>query len=116
MFAPDESTPQNLIRQSNEADFYIFVYASDDQIAAGSEPAAKDGKATPRDNVVLEAGIFIGAIGQQRSLIVQADSLWFPTDLEGLIVKCPLSWRRSLPPGQGVPGPEPQPPAIPVAR
>ena len=42
------------------------------------------GQASPRDNVVFEAGLFGGALGMRRTFILHANGAKLPTDLLGL--------------------------------
>src|SRR5438270_12555465 len=42
------------------------------------------GQASPRDNVVFEAGLFGGALGMSRTFIVHAGGAKLPSDLLGL--------------------------------
>jgi hypothetical protein len=47
-------------------------------------PDATSGQASPRDNVVFEAGLFGGALGIRRTFILHANGAKLPTDLLGL--------------------------------
>ncbi|MGA7186721.1 MAG: TIR domain-containing protein, partial [Pseudolabrys sp.] len=42
------------------------------------------GQASPRDNVVFEAGLFGGVLGMRRTFILHASGAKLPTDLLGL--------------------------------
>ena len=46
--------------------------------------ASASGEASPRDNVVFEAGLFGGALGIRRTFILHADGAKLPSDLLGL--------------------------------
>jgi len=50
----------------------------------GASPDAAAGQASPRDNVVFEAGLFGGALGIRRTFILHAHGSKLPTDLLGL--------------------------------
>jgi hypothetical protein len=50
----------------------------------GASPEAASGQASPRDNVVFEAGLFGGALGIRRTFILHANGAKLPTDLLGL--------------------------------
>jgi hypothetical protein len=80
-FNPGRSTLDRLVELSQEVDFAAFVFAQDDWTAAD---AAESGQASPRDNVVFEAGLFGGALGIRRTFILHADGSKLPTDLLGL--------------------------------
>src|SRR4029077_14410219 len=58
-----------------------FVFAQDDW--TGTD-ASESGQASPRDNVVFEAGLFGGALGIRRTFILHADGAKLPSDLLGL--------------------------------
>src|SRR5213596_2496503 len=80
-FNPGRSTLDRLVELSREVDFAAFVFAQDDWTATdGSEP----GQASPRDNVVFEAGLFGGALGIRRTFILHASGSKLPSDLLGL--------------------------------
>src|SRR4026208_1384111 len=111
-FNPGTSTLERLLELTREVDFAAFVFARDDWTAAG--PPAPDppahapapppptpradwpaagppapapsatGQASPRDNVVFEAGLFGGVLGMRRTFILHANGTKLPTDLLGL--------------------------------
>src|SRR6187549_3050039 len=61
-FDPGTTTLERLIELTHEVDFAAFVFARDDWTA--QDPAASAaGQASPRDNVVFEAGLFGGVLG-----------------------------------------------------
>lgn len=86
VFNPGTTTLGRLLELTREVDFAAFVFAHDDWTAAG-EPSSPDGgpgQASPRDNVVFEAGLFGGVLGMRRSFILHAGGAKLPTDLLGL--------------------------------
>ncbi|MBV1686973.1 nucleotide-binding protein [Novosphingobium sp. G106] len=85
-FNPGTSTLERLLELTREVDFAAFVFAQDDWTSA-TAPATPDpnaGLASPRDNVVFEAGLFGGALGMRRTFILHARGSKLPTDLLGL--------------------------------
>src|SRR5919199_4285041 len=80
-FNPGRNTLDRLVELSQEVDFAAFVFAQDDWTATDASPS---GEASPRDNVVFEAGLFGGALGIRRTFILHADGAKLPTDLLGL--------------------------------
>lgn len=86
-FNPGTTTLERLLELTREVDFAAFVFARDDWTmkspAAGEQPAAA-GQASPRDNVVFEAGLFGGVLGMRRTFILHASGAKLPTDLLGL--------------------------------
>src|SRR4051794_41523661 len=56
-FNPGRSTLDRLVELSQEVDFAAFVFAQDDWITTDT---SESGQASPRDNVVFEAGLFGG--------------------------------------------------------
>src|SRR3954464_15164229 len=84
VFNPGVSTLDRLVDLTREVDFAAFVFAQDDWTAKGPSPHAASGEASPRDNVVFEAGLFGGALGMRRTFILHANGAKLPTDLLGL--------------------------------
>jgi Predicted nucleotide-binding protein containing TIR-like domain len=80
-FNPGRSTLDRLVELSREVDFAAFVFAQDDWTTTA---ASESGEASPRDNVVFEAGLFGGALGIRRTFILHANGSKLPTDLLGL--------------------------------
>jgi hypothetical protein len=80
-FNPGRSTLDRLVELSQEVDFAAFVFAQDDWTTTDASQA---GQASPRDNVVFEAGLFGGALGIRRTFILHANDSKLPSDLLGL--------------------------------
>src|SRR5437764_14034110 len=80
-FNPGRSTLDRLVELYQEVDFAAFVFAQDDWT---STDASQSGQASPRDNVVFEAGLFGGALGIRRTFLLHATGSKLPTDLLGL--------------------------------
>jgi hypothetical protein len=80
-FNPGRSTLERLVELSQEVDFAAFVFAQDDWTTTD---ASESGEASPRDNVVFEAGLFGGALGIRRTFILHAHDSKLPSDLLGL--------------------------------
>src|SRR4051794_41155616 len=84
VFNPGVSTLDRLVELTRKVDFAAFVFAQDDWTTKGASPDADSGQASPRDNVVYEAGLFGGALGIRRTFILHANGAKLPTDLLGL--------------------------------
>src|SRR4051812_359461 len=84
-FHPGTTTLERLLELTREVDFAAFIFARDDWTtnSPASEPTAS-GQASPRDNVVFEAGLFGGVLGMRRTFILHAEGAKLPTDLLGL--------------------------------
>src|SRR5262245_65837211 len=64
VFNPGVSTLERLVELTREVDFAAFVFAQDDWTTRGASPGEEgSGEASPRDNVVFEAGLFGGPLG-----------------------------------------------------
>ncbi len=86
VFNPGVSTLDRLVELTREVDFAAFIFAQDDWTAVNTEtlPIDSAGQASPRDNVVFEAGLFGGVLGMRRTFILHANGAKLPTDLLGL--------------------------------
>jgi hypothetical protein len=85
-FNPGTTTLERLVELSHQVDFAAFVFARDDwtTISPPANPSAGSGQASPRDNVVFEAGLFGGVLGMRRTFILHANGSKLPSDLLGL--------------------------------
>ena len=81
VFTGSNYTMDDLMTQVENCDFAMFVFGPDDKIASRGEDYVG-----PRDNVILELGLFAGKLGRQRVFIVQefGSDLKIPTDLTGI--------------------------------
>lgn len=89
VFTASRGTMESLEAAITCADFGVFVFTADDQV---SNEARKSAGLAPRDNVILELGMCLGAIGRNRTFFVvpRGASLKIPTDLLGIT---PLDYR-----------------------
>lgn len=85
-FDPGTTTLQRLLDLSREVDFAAFVFARDDWTtdSAPTSDSPEPGQASPRDNVVFEAGLFGSSLGMHRTFILHANDAKLPSDLLGL--------------------------------
>ena len=81
VFGPSRFPIVDLERQVQEADFAVLVLGADDIVESRNEKSY-----VPRDNVILELGLFIGALSYERTfMVVPRDcDIKIPTDLSGL--------------------------------
>jgi predicted nucleotide-binding protein len=81
VFEASDFSLEALERAGEEADFAVLVFGPDDKLLSRGKELD-----VPRDNVVFELGLFIGAIGRRRVFIVlpQNSSIKIPTDLLGI--------------------------------
>ena len=70
-----------LEKQIQEADFALLVLGPDDEVLSRNEKSA-----APRDNVIFELGLFMGALSHERTFMIipRGCDLKIPTDLLGL--------------------------------
>jgi hypothetical protein len=81
VFNPTSSTLADLLVAARSAEFAIFAFTPDD-----IRTMRRESGPTPRDNVVFELGLMIGALGPDRCFFVipKDVELELPTDLIGL--------------------------------
>jgi hypothetical protein len=82
-FKPLESTKEGLLSATRKYDFAIFILTADDFIISRQKKSF-----TARDNVLFEFGLFLGALGPERTQAFALDdptrSLKVPSDLLGV--------------------------------
>jgi len=85
-FNPGTTTLDRLLELAHEVDFAAFAFARDDWTTNSTSAASstESGQASPRDNVVFEAGLFGGTLGMRRTFILHANGAKLPSDLLGL--------------------------------
>jgi hypothetical protein len=85
-FNPGTTTLERLLELAHEVDFAAFAFAQDDWTTnrTGASAPTESGQASPRDNVVFEAGLFGGTLGMRRTFILHARGAKLPSDLLGL--------------------------------
>lgn len=81
VFKPSQMTLADLYVRTRRTDLALFVFTPDDVVTIRGETVA-----TPRDNVIFELGLFLGALEPDRCFILQprGASMHLPTDLLGL--------------------------------
>jgi hypothetical protein len=79
MWEINRSTFDNLIRTSNYFDFGVFIATADDLTKTNDKLVIE-----PRDNVILEMALFLGAMGQNKSFLLVENGVKLPTDFDGI--------------------------------
>jgi hypothetical protein len=79
VFEPSGYTLDSLIAVAASVDFAVLVATPDDTTASRGQTAP-----SARDNVVLEFGLFAGALGRNRTYLLATGDLKLPTDVLGL--------------------------------
>lgn len=82
VFGPGSYTMEALVSAARTHDFAVFVLTPDDSRRSRSKQSL-----VARDNVLLEVGLFMGALGRERCFIVaprDVQSFSLPTDLLGV--------------------------------
>lgn len=71
----------------------IFLFTADDM---GRAITATDEKKRARQNVVFEAGYFIGKLGRERVILIADSEVEMPSDLQGVVYTNSNDWRFSV--------------------
>jgi len=79
VFKLNENVISSLVDISKSIDFAILIFSCDDKVSYRDKEYLK-----PRDNVVLEYGLFLGALGLKRVFFICEENVDVPTDLVGL--------------------------------
>jgi len=95
VFGASEVTIESLEKLLPQTDFAILILTADDQLKTrGKEQRA------PRDNIVFELGLFMGAIGRNRTFMLvekrKRTALRLPPDLRG-VTYLPLVTKNKKP-------------------
>lgn len=83
VFKGGDITISRLVQMSDICDGSVFVFGADDEIVVSRE-GKKKYIASPRDNVILEYGIFVGKHGVKKTLFVTEPNVKIPSDLNGV--------------------------------
>ena len=80
-----------LEKQLREADFAVLVLGPDDEVLSRNEKSN-----APRDNVIFELGLFMGALSHERTFMIvpREYDIKIPTDLLGLT---PMDYKSGNP-------------------
>jgi hypothetical protein len=81
-FPPGPTAIETLVKAISKYDFGMFIISKDDELRRGDQLVM-----APRDNVVLELGMFIGARGRRRTFVlapIDLAALKLPSDLAGV--------------------------------
>lgn len=81
VFECSKTTIEDLMRTTRETDFAIIILTADDVTKSRGNK-----RPSPRDNVVFEIGLFMGALTRERTYVVVPKGLdiKIPTDLMGV--------------------------------
>jgi hypothetical protein len=82
VFKPSETTISSLMKETKTSQFAVLLITPDDKVEVRGEEYA-----SPRDNVIFELGLFMGALGANKAFLVRpktARGLKLPTDLAGV--------------------------------
>lgn len=78
IFRPSKFALESLEETARNYDFAVFAFHPDDKIFSRWQLFWGT-----RDNVIFETGLFIGALGRQRTYILKPRGLKMPSDLSG---------------------------------
>lgn len=81
LFLPGENTFSTLIKIGKKVDAVVFIFSEDDTVWYRADTLPQ-----PRDNVLIEYGLFAGLLGQRRAIICRKGTPKSAADLHGIIV------------------------------
>jgi len=79
VWEPNRSTFDNLLRMAGYFDFGVFVATMDDSTETKGATVME-----PRDNVILEMALFLGALGRDKSFLLVEEGVKLPSDFDGI--------------------------------
>lgn len=91
VFEPGGYTLDSLLDTAASVDFAVLVATPDDTTESRGQRSA-----SARDNIVLEFGLFAGALGRERTYLLATGDLKLPTDVLGL-TRLPYQHRQGNP-------------------
>jgi hypothetical protein len=80
VWQPNLSTFDNLMRIVRYFDFGIFVATADDLTMTSNGDIVIE----PRDNVILEMALYLGALGKEKSFLLVEKGIKLPSDFAGI--------------------------------
>jgi len=82
VFQASRTSIESLVAAAQEADFAALVLTADDMTVSRGKA-----KASPRDNIIFELGLFMGTLGRERVFILKPKGLdvRIPSDLLGVV-------------------------------
>jgi len=78
---------------ATEAAFAIVLFTADDE---GRANGTSDLRHRARQNVVLELGYFLGALGRNNVAVLAEEGIELPSDIAGLVYTSTNEWRYEL--------------------
>ena len=88
-FALGSTFIETLINNLPAFDFAVLVLTPDDLVSSGENTVL-----SPRDNLIFEAGLFMGRLGRARTVVLHAD-VKIPSDLAGMTT-ARFEWTRDV--------------------
>jgi len=79
VFEPSGYTLESLLNAAARVDFAVLIATPDDTVVSREVE-----QASPRDNIVLEFGLFAGTLGRERTYLLSTGELKIPTDVLGM--------------------------------
>lgn len=80
MWEVNLSTFDNLLRMVRYFDFGVFVASADDLTLTADDKLVIE----PRDNVILEMALYLGALGRDKSFLLVQKDVKLPSDFNGI--------------------------------
>lgn len=86
IFSPSGFTLDDLLIQAHSVDFAVIIATPDDFVRKNASSWWRGGttQQAARDNVLLEFGLFAGALERQRVVVLEKEGVGLPTDMQGL--------------------------------
>ena len=88
VFEPSKTGFESIVAKSKTFDYAVFILSSDDLVLKN-----KNIEFQPRDNVLFEMGLFMGALGSDRvfAVVSEEDKVKLPSDFDGFTM---IGWHH----------------------